>query len=137
MIAKIVAGAIMGESLVLGAVAYVVYQKKKAKIADSFRTLGLVVDLKQYSSSEGGSTIHPVITFKTQNGQVATFESKFGRSNWKIKKGDRVNLLVNKADPNDSEVVTFMAQWGMPLVLVIASIGSLPFAAILYLFLRH
>ncbi len=136
MISTIIVGFVLSEGLILGIVAYVLYARKRAKLSLCIQAQGIVVDLKQHASDEGGPTIHPVITFRAKNGADVTFESKFGSSWWKIKKGDRVNILVNQANPNDSEVVNFIAQWGVPLILAIASAGSLVFAPLAYLILK-
>lgn len=136
MIITIIVGFVLSEGIILGIVAYGLYARKKAKLSHCLQAQGIVVDLKQHGSDEGGPTIHPVIMFKSQNGADFTFESKFGSSGWKIKKGDSVNILVNQANPNDSEVVNFMAQWGVPLILAVASAGSLVCAPLAYLFLK-
>jgi hypothetical protein len=136
MIITIIVGFILAEGLILGIVAYFLYARKKAKLSHCLQTQGVVIDLKQHGSDEGGPTIHPVIMFRAQNGADVTFESTFGSSSWKIKKGDSVNILVNQTNPNDSEVVNFMAQWGVPLTLAVASAGSLVLAPLAYLFLK-
>jgi hypothetical protein len=136
MIITIIVGFILAEGLILGIVAYFLYARKKAKLSHCLQTQGVVIDLKQHGSDEGGPTIHPVIMFRAQNGADVTFESTFGSSSCKIKKGDSVNILVNQTNPNDSEVVNFMAQWGVPLTLAVASAGSLVLAPLAYLFLK-
>jgi hypothetical protein len=137
MISTLIVGFVLAEGLILGIVAYVLYVRKKSKLSHCIQTQGIVVDLKQHNNDEGGPTIHPVIMFRAQNGADVTFESKFGSSCWKIKKGDSINILVNQANPNDSEVLNFMAQWGLPLILAIASAGSLVCAPLAYLFLKN
>lgn len=136
MIITIILGFVLAEGLILGIVAYVLYARKKTKLSHCLQTQGVVIDLKQHGSDESGPTIHPVIIFRAQNGADVTFESKFGSSCWKIKKGDSVKILVNQANPYDSEVVNFMAQWGVPLILAVASAGSLVCAPLAYLFLK-
>ena len=138
MIATIVASAVLCEAAVVGVIAYVVYLRKRKKLARCYQAKGEVVDIKQHDGDgEGGPTIHPVIRFRAQTGQDVVFESKYGRSNWKVKKGDPLNILVDRAHPDDAEVVAFMAQWGLPLVLAIASAGSLVFAPLIYVFVKH
>lgn len=137
MIITIIVGFVLAEGLILGIVAYFLYARNKARLNHCLQAQGIVVDLKQHNNDEGGPTIHPVIMFRSQNGADVTFESKFGSSCWNIKKGDNVNILVNQANPNDSEVANFMAQWGLPLILTIASAGSLVFAPLAYIFLKR
>jgi len=69
-------------------------------------------------------------------GEEATFESKFGSSNWKVKTGDRLEILVNRDNPSEAEVVSLMAQWGLPIIFGIVSVGSIIGAPIVYLFFR-
>ena len=134
----IVALAVLSEGVVVGLIAYVVYRRKREKLARCFKTKGVVVDIKQHGGGgEGGPTIHPVIRFRAEAGQDVLFESKYGSSNWKVKKGDSLDILVSRDNPGDAEVAAFMAQWGLPLVLSLASGGSLVFAPLVYVFMKH
>ncbi len=125
----------LGEGIVFGLWAYVLFRKKRAKLAICHRTWGDVIDVKEHSGGEG-ATRHPVIRYKTMNGEEATFESKFGSSNWKVKTGDRLEILVNRDNPSEAEVVSLMAQWGLPIIFGIVSVGSIIGAPIVYLFFR-
>lgn len=66
-----------------------------------------------------------------------TFESKYGSSNWKVRPGDGLEILVSPDNPLDAEVVSFMAQWGLPMAFAIVSAASLVGAPILYLVLKR
>jgi len=135
MIHQIVAAIMLGEGIVSGLIAYVMFRKQSAKLALCHRTWGEVIDVKEHSGGEA-PTRHPVIRYKATGGEDVTFESKFGSSNWKIKPGDRLEILVNPTAPTDAEVVSFMAQWGLPLVLAIVSAGSIIGAPVVFLLLK-
>ena len=135
MINQIVAGLLLAEGVASGIIAYVLFRKKSAKLARCQRTLGDVVEVKEHSGSEG-TTRHPVIRYVTATGKEAAFESKYGSSNWKVRAGDKLEILVNPNNPSEAEVVSFMAQWGLPLILAIVFVGSILAAPVAYLLLR-
>jgi hypothetical protein len=136
MINQIVAGSMLAEGIVFGVWAYVMFRKKRARLARCQRTWGDVIAVKEHSGGEG-PTRHPVIRYQTATGEEVTFESKFGSSNWKVKPGDRLEILVTPGNPSDAEVVSFMAQWGLSLILAMVSIGSVIGAPVVYLLLRR
>ena len=135
MINRIVAGSMLVEGIVFGALAYVMFRRKRAKLARFQRTWGVVIEVKEHSGSEG-PTRHPVIRYQTLSGENATFESKFGSSNWNVKPGDRLEILVSPSDASDAEVMSFMAQWGLPLVFAVVSVVSVIGAPVVYLLLK-
>jgi hypothetical protein len=136
MLHQIVAAMMLGEGVVFGALSLILYRKKHARLTLCERTWGDVVEVKEHPGSEG-ATRHPVIRYRALNGQELTFESKFGRSNWPVKPGDHLAILVNRNDPTQAEVVNFMAQWGLPLVFAIVSAASIIGAPIVFLALKH
>jgi len=94
-----------------------------------------VIDVKERGGGEG-PTKHPVIRYRTATGEDVTVESKFGSSNWKVKTGDRLEIVVDPDNPSDAEVVNFMAQWGLPLAFAIVALGSIIGAPVAYILLR-
>ncbi len=123
------------EGLVFAVVTYVIYRKKSAKLARWIRAWGEVVEVKERRDSEG-MTRHPVVRFKTLAGDDATFESKFGSSNWKIKAGDQIQVLFDPNNPSDAEVVGFMSQWVLCFAFGVISLTSLIGAPIVYLLMK-
>ena len=126
----------LAEGIAFGVMAYVKFRKKSLKLARCQKTWVDVIEVKERSGGEG-PTKHPVIRYKAATGEDVTFESKFGRSNWKVKTGDRLEILVSPSNPSDAEVVSFMAQWGLPLIFAIVSAGSAIGAPVVYLLLRR
>ena len=135
MINQIIAGFMLAEGIAFGALAYVKFRKKSLKLARCQKTWGDVIDVKEHSGGEG-PTKHPVIRYKAATGEDVTFESKFGSSNWKVKTGDRLEILVDPGNQSDAEVVSFMAQWGLPLIFAIVAVGSIIGAPVAYMLLR-
>jgi hypothetical protein len=135
MINQVVAGSTLAEGIVLGVASYVLFRRKSAKLARCQRTWGDVLEVKERQGSEA-PTRHPVIRYKNATGQEVTFESEYGGSHWKVKPGDRLEILVSADNPSDAEVVGFMAQWGLPLVFAAVSAASVVGAPILYLVLK-
>ena len=68
--------------------------------------------------------------------KLAAVESKFGKSNWKVKPGDQLDILVSQTKPADAEVAGFLPQWGLPLVFGIVAAASIIGAPIVYLALK-
>jgi len=137
MIRELVASASMAGGAILGVIAYTSYTRKKAKLANSYQTVGEVIDIKQHPGGEDGPTNHPVIRFTAQNGEEVVFESKFGASNWMVAKGEKMKVAVNQSDPSDAEVVRFMAQWGKPLILGIIAVSFVEAAVLACMFLKN
>jgi hypothetical protein len=135
MINQIIAGFMLAEGIAFGVLAYVKFRKKSLKLARCQKTWGDVIDVKEHSGGDG-PTKHPVIRYKAATGEDVTFESKFGSSNWKVKTGDRLEILVNPGNLSDAEVVSFMAQWGLPLIFAIVAAGSIIGAPVVYVLLR-
>ena len=135
MINQVVAGSTLVEGIVFGIASYVLFRKKSTKLAHCQRTWGDVLEVKEHQGSET-PTRHPIIRYKSITGQEVTFESKYGSSNWKVKPGDRLEILVSPDNPSDAEVMSFMAQWGLPLVFAVVSAASVVGAPILYLVLK-
>jgi hypothetical protein len=137
MTSHIFASFLLAEGLVVGVVAYVVFRRKSEWLALCQRTSGEVIEMKQkLGEGDTSGTIHPVIRYFAPNGEVLTFESKFGSSDWKVKAGDRLEILVNQSNPREAEISGFMPQWFVPIVLGVISFSSIIFAPIIYLFLK-
>lgn len=136
MLNLMVAGLLLAEGIVFGGVACFMFRKKSVRLAQYHRTWGNVIEVKERNGG-GSVTRHAVVRYKTSTGKDATFESRFGSSNWKIKTGDRLEVLVNPNNPSDGEVVNFMALWGLPVILAVSSLASLVGAPVVYFLLRQ
>jgi hypothetical protein len=135
VIMQTVAALMLAEGIFFGLLAYVLFRKKSTRLALCHRAWGEVIGVNEHSGGEG-PTKHPVIRYKAMSGEEVTFESKFGRSNWQVKPGDRLEILVNPNNPMDAEVVSFMAQWALPVIFAIVAAGSIIGGPLVYLFLK-
>ncbi len=134
MINMIATAMMLGGGIVLGIQAYTLFRKQQQKLTLCHRTWAEVIDIKIHGGGEEfGPTPHPVIRYRAMNGEHVTFLGKFGNSNWRVKKGHRLEILVSPGKPTDAEVVSFITQWGLPLLLAIISGGSIISAAAVYL----
>jgi len=136
MLNQTVAAIELAQGVVFGILAFAVFQKKRAKLAQCHRTQGEVIAVNEKAGSEA-TTYHPVIKYQAPSGEQITFESKYGSSNWKVKVGDRLDILVNRTNPDDSEVEMFMAQWGLSLIFAIISAIGFISAPILFLLMQQ
>lgn len=87
------------EGIAVGVLAYIMFRKKSAKLALCQRTWGEVIEFKESSGGEI-ATMHPVIRYTAINGETVIFESKFGSSKWKVKAGDRIEILYQPEQPH-------------------------------------
>lgn len=62
-----------------GIAAVVFYRRTRARLADSYRASGEVVEVKERRERDG-TVIVPVVRYQTVTGEERTFESRFGKS---------------------------------------------------------
>ena len=129
---QIIATLMVVQGVAMGIVSGVMYRKARTKVATWHRTSGEVIEVVEGHED----TKHPVIRYQTTTGEEVTFRSKFGRSSWKVKVGDRLEILVNPKDPQDAEVVSFMVQWGFCVILGISAVGAIALAPWIPYFFR-
>ncbi len=135
---QIVSTVLMVAGVATGVAAYRVFASKRRKIAGSYRTIGEVIDVKEHPGGEDGPTRHPVVRFKAENGEDVVFESSFGAASWRVSKGEKLNILVNRSNVQDAEVLRFAAQWGKPLVLAIIAVSLIESAMfVLFMFAKR
>ncbi len=129
MIHLLIPALLLAEGIMAGIVAYIVFLKKRQKLALYQRTRGDIIEIKE---SESGK--HPVVRFQPPSGTVVVFESAFGGG--KVKIGDRIDILFNPSNPAEAEIVSLQAQWMIPLILAAGAAGSLITAPICYVVLK-
>jgi hypothetical protein len=132
MIGEIFAGLALVQATVAGVMASVSYRKKRAHLARCYQTLGEVISVEERPGSEVPVVRHPVIRYQSKSGELVTFTSKFGSSSWKVKAGDRLDILVSEDDAHDGEVAKFWIQWLKPLFFGVMAGGSFLAAVLIY-----
>ena len=105
--------------------ASVAYLKKRKKLIYSRKEVGTVTSIFEERSSKGVMIKYPLIQYRSENGKLLEYKSKFGSSGWKINKGDKINLFINIKNSNDIEIENFLAQWGISLIFSFATFSSL------------
>lgn len=116
--------------LVVGAVMFV---RTAQFLAEAERATGTVIDLSRETDSEGGVAFHPVVRFRTTEGEAVEFVSSFGSSPPSAEPGDRVDVLYDPDDPYDAKLSGFFDLWMPPGIPVVVGGGFIAIA----LFLRH
>lgn len=132
MLRNVIVGMTLFEGLAIGLFAFFLYQRKRARLANCDWLWGEVIDVKE-KPGDDGPTRHPVIRYETIGGQQLTFETPYGRANWNIKPGDKLQIVVDRNDPSDADVATFMSLWGLPVILGAACFLSLVGALVCFL----
>jgi hypothetical protein len=136
MLNQTVAAIEIAQGVVFGLLAYAAFRKKRAKLALCHKARGEVIAVREKAGGEATS-YHPVIKYKAISGEDVTFESKYGSSNWNVKVGDQLDILVNRTNPTDAEVETFMAQWGVTLIFTIISVMGFIAAPMMFFLLKQ
>jgi len=137
LLSQIVAGLMLVEAATFGAIAFVFYRKQSTRLEQCHKTWGDVIEVKEKNQREGPPTRYPVIRYHDETGKEAVFESKFGRSVWNIKAGDRVEIFANRRNPAESQIANYMVQWGLPTVFGIVSATSIIAAPIVYIVMKR
>lgn len=136
MLRNVVVGMTLFEGLAIGLFAFFLYQRKRVRLANCDWMWGEVIEVKE-KPGENGPTRHPVIRYETIGGQQLTFEAQYGRANWNVKPGDKLQIFVDRNDPSFADVATFMSLWGLPVILGVASLLSLVGALACFLVMKE
>jgi hypothetical protein len=98
------------------------------------RVTGVVVDLRWRSSGGDVGTgvtriCHPVLEFRTADGQVVRAETRHGSSRVLVRPGEQVPVIFDPANPAHAEIddKNHRAIW-LPVVLVVAGLAISAFA---------
>ena len=84
-----------------------------------------VINVKSiHSTGPNGSshTYSPTIQFKTAKGLV-TATPAFSSSQFNFDKGDKIPVVYDPADPQDFQIITFMAFWSWPVIGMLVGLG--------------
>lgn len=123
----------------LAVAAYWAYSHTQGFIDQALSAQGTVIELSRSSSgsstSGGSSTYRPVVVFQDHNGQRVEFIASVGSNPPSHRKGDRVEVLYRRADPQDAAIDSFLHLWftasllgglGMLFFTIGASLSILP-----------
>jgi hypothetical protein len=81
-------------------------------------TTGIVIELEESSSTEGGCCVYsPVIEFEA-NGQTYTFESDSASYPPEYEVGEEVRVIYNPENPNNAQINKASERWLMPVLLI-------------------
>jgi hypothetical protein len=102
----------------LGLAAYL-YLRTRELLNASVTTTGVVVRLAAHESSsgKGGSTLAPVVKFKTKGGVEIEFESGMSSSPALCDVGEEVPVIYRPGNPEEAEIKLFWSLWAMPVCL--------------------
>ena len=93
-------------------------------------TTGIVVEMEESSTQEGGCCVYsPVIEF-VAGGQTFSFEGGNASSPPAYKVGEEVSILYDPADPNTAQINKWTERWLFPIIIIPAML----FAALLVSF---
>lgn len=120
------------EGIVLCGIASFLYSRVLKREKTWKKTNGQIIEILEKPGNKGGIIKKPVVRYQTWNGDSVVFENRFGSSNWKIQVGDVVEIMVDPEEPQKAEVIHFVSQKGIPMVLFIAGLVSVVLSGFFY-----
>jgi hypothetical protein len=88
-----------GMSIILGVVAYIIYESQQNIVRNGDTATGTVVDMNYDHSGKRGGVYYPIVKFETAGGEVVEGRGQMGSSPPSYKVGDTVKVLYLKNDP--------------------------------------
>jgi Protein of unknown function (DUF3592) len=99
-----------GLLLLLGLTPYL-YVRQKKFLRKAVEVTGVVVDFRAGSSGGGGTMHHPVVEFRTEDGEVVEFASPYGQNPPAYRVGQRVPVLYDPDRPETAALRSFASLW--------------------------
>jgi len=109
-------------ALIVGAVLLV---RTVQFVAEAEHATGTVVDMSRERDSEGDVSFHPVVRFRTAQGDTIVFVSSYGSSSPSESPGDRVEVLYDPDDPSDAKLSGLFQVWLFPAVVLLIGASSI------------
>jgi hypothetical protein len=94
-------------------------------VAEAEHATGTVVDMSRERDSEGDVSFHPVVRFRTAQGDTIVFVSSYGSSSPSESPGDRVEVLYDPDDPSDAKLSGLFQVWLFPAVVLLIGASSI------------
>lgn len=105
---------LIGLGLMIGS--YFWYKNQKEFLATAFFGEGSVIDQRYVSDSDGSGTYAPVVSFRTQRGEVHEFTSRTSSNPPSFTIGEIVQVAYQDNNPLDAQINSF---WELYLGIVI------------------
>jgi Protein of unknown function (DUF3592) len=80
-------------------------------------TVGQVVSFVERSTSEGGTSFHPVFSFSDSAGQSYSVTNSLGASPPDVSQGQSVPVRYRPQRPSEARIDSFFSRWGVPLLI--------------------
>ena len=85
--------------------------------ASAERAEGTVIDLSRSTGkSQGNSVYHPVVSYRTAQGEEIEFISSWGSRPAPYRRGAKVTVLYDAAEPQEARIESFFALWGASVI---------------------
>jgi hypothetical protein len=113
---------LVGAALSLLAIRHLLQRRVFLRNADV--TTGVIVALGE-RRDEDETSYFPKVRFRTAAGREVTFESGAGsgQESWRI--GNSIKVRYQRDQPENAEVGSFAALWGLPLLFAVLGIAFL------------
>lgn len=85
--------------------------------ASAERAEGTVVDLSRSSGKSQGDTVYyPVVSYRTAQGEEVEFISSWGSRPAPYRRGAKITVLYDAAEPQEARIESFFALWGASVI---------------------
>lgn len=105
--------------IILIGITFYLANKTWSFIQSSEETSGIVIGMRHSISNNNDSdskTYTPVISYTDHNNHKHKFASKVSTSSPRYKKGEKVQILYHREQPNQAEINTFLSLWTGELI---------------------
>ena len=120
----------IGLSLLVGC--FFLYKSTHDFIKRSVQTSGEVTDYKIETDSDGSETYYPIVQFKTSQGELIEFTSRYGGKPPAFSTGEVVSVLYDPTAPEKARINTFFSLWlgamivgGLGIIFTLVGLGMI------------
>lgn len=119
-----IASVLLAAAVIDGIIALILYIKAKNKYDKYLNAEGTVSGFIKENCGESGNILYPMIKFKVSEHEYE-FKNKYGKSSWKMKEGDAVQVIYHMNNPLEAEIKNKLIQYAFPLFFFAGCIISL------------
>jgi len=113
---------ISGAGMLIGA--FFAYSSTRDFLVDATTAQGKVIYLERSRSSDS-TTYRPVVEFRAEDGRRIEFTSSMGSNPPSYSRGEAVEVLYLRDQPERAKINGFFSLWGLPIIL--GSMGAIFF----------
>lgn len=95
------------------------------------RTIGTIMKLESKLTKNKNTVCRPVISFKSERGEIFVFTSDDFQSEGYYKIGDQIEILYDETNPTEAIINTFFNTWGNTIYFIVVGLFCIFFGTYL------